>query len=63
MGTGDWNDGLNLVGAGGKGESMWLGWFLYPPSLLSANWLKAAASATRGGVAAPCHHSGRIAGT
>jgi cyclic beta-1,2-glucan synthetase len=29
MGTGDWNDGMNLVGAGGKGESVWLGWFLY----------------------------------
>ncbi len=28
MGTGDWDDGLNLVGAGGKGESVWLGWFL-----------------------------------
>jgi cyclic beta-1,2-glucan synthetase len=28
IGTGDWNDGLNLVGAGGKGESIWLGWFL-----------------------------------
>ncbi|HVP19122.1 MAG TPA: glucoamylase family protein [Spirochaetia bacterium] len=28
MGTGDWNDGMNLVGAGGKGESCWLGWFL-----------------------------------
>jgi cyclic beta-1,2-glucan synthetase len=28
IGTGDWNDGLNLVGAGGKGESVWLGWFL-----------------------------------
>jgi cyclic beta-1,2-glucan synthetase len=28
MGTGDWNDGMNLVGAGGKGESSWLGWFL-----------------------------------
>jgi cyclic beta-1,2-glucan synthetase len=25
---GDWNDGMNLVGAGGKGESVWLGWFL-----------------------------------
>jgi len=24
MGTGDWNDGMNLVGAGGKGESVWL---------------------------------------
>src|SRR6202021_1681284 len=29
MGTGDWNDGMNLVGAGGKGESVWLGWFLF----------------------------------
>jgi cyclic beta-1,2-glucan synthetase len=28
MGTGDWNDGMNLVGAAGKGESVWLGWFL-----------------------------------
>ena len=29
IGNGDWNDGLNLVGAGGKGESVWLGWFLF----------------------------------
>ena len=28
MGTGDWNDGMSLVGAQGKGESVWLGWFL-----------------------------------
>jgi cyclic beta-1,2-glucan synthetase len=28
MGTGDWNDGMSLVGAGGQGESVWLGWFL-----------------------------------
>ncbi|NDL66131.1 glycosyl transferase [Clostridiales bacterium F-3ap] len=28
MGTGDWNDGMNAVGNGGKGESVWLGWFL-----------------------------------
>ena len=28
MGTGDWNDGMNQVGAGGKGESVWLAWFL-----------------------------------
>ncbi len=27
MGTGDWNDGMNKVGAGGKGESVWDGWF------------------------------------
>ncbi len=29
MGTGDWNDGMNRVGENGKGESVWLGWFLY----------------------------------
>ena len=29
MGTGDWNDGMNRVGEEGKGESVWLGWFLY----------------------------------
>ena len=28
MGTGDWNDGMNRVGVGGRGESVWLGWFL-----------------------------------
>jgi cyclic beta-1,2-glucan synthetase len=28
MGTGDWDDGLNQVGIGGAGESVWLGWFL-----------------------------------
>jgi cyclic beta-1,2-glucan synthetase len=28
MGNGDWNDGMNLVGADGKGESVWLAWFL-----------------------------------
>jgi cyclic beta-1,2-glucan synthetase len=29
MGTGDWNDGMNRVGAEGRGESVWLGWFLH----------------------------------
>ena len=29
MGSGDWNDGMNLVGTAGKGESVWLGFFLY----------------------------------
>jgi cyclic beta-1,2-glucan synthetase len=28
IGTGDWNDGFNRVGREGKGESVWLGWFL-----------------------------------
>ena len=29
MGSGDWNDGMNRVGAEGRGESVWLGWFLH----------------------------------
>ncbi|MGJ7508045.1 GH36-type glycosyl hydrolase domain-containing protein [Variovorax sp. GT1P44] len=28
MGTGDWNDGMNRVGHEGRGESVWLAWFL-----------------------------------
>jgi cyclic beta-1,2-glucan synthetase len=34
IGTGDWNDGMNLVGAEGRGESVWLAWFqlsILPP--------------------------------
>jgi cyclic beta-1,2-glucan synthetase len=27
MGTGDWNDGMNRIGSGGKGESVWDAWF------------------------------------
>jgi cyclic beta-1,2-glucan synthetase len=29
MGTGDWNDGMNMVGEAGRGESVWLGWFVH----------------------------------
>jgi cyclic beta-1,2-glucan synthetase len=29
MGGGDWNDGMNRVGMNGRGESIWLGWFLH----------------------------------
>ncbi len=29
IGSHDWNDGMNRVGKDGKGESVWLGWFLY----------------------------------
>ncbi|WP_461206771.1 GH36-type glycosyl hydrolase domain-containing protein [Clostridium sp. DL1XJH146] len=29
MGCGDWNDGMNTIGNKGKGESVWVGWFLY----------------------------------
>jgi cyclic beta-1,2-glucan synthetase len=55
MGSGDWNDGMNRVGQEGKGESVWLAWFLcivvksYAPlaaargeSERAARWLEAA---------------------
>ncbi|HSN71937.1 MAG TPA: hypothetical protein VLT59_10510, partial [Steroidobacteraceae bacterium] len=29
IGTGDWNDGMNRVGEHGRGESVWLAWFLH----------------------------------
>jgi cellobiose phosphorylase len=29
MGSGDWNDGMNLVGIKGRGESIWLAFFLF----------------------------------
>src|SRR5665811_1145448 len=28
IGSGDWNDGMNMVGRAGKGESVWLAFFL-----------------------------------
>jgi cyclic beta-1,2-glucan synthetase len=28
MGCGDWNDGMSRVGVGGRGESVWMAWFL-----------------------------------
>jgi cyclic beta-1,2-glucan synthetase len=36
FGTGDWNDGMNRVGAAGRGESVWLGWFLHATLLAFA---------------------------
>ena len=36
MGSGDWNDGMSRVGEAGKGESVWLGWFLHAALLAFA---------------------------
>ncbi len=35
IGGGDWNDGMNRVGIEGRGESVWLGWFLHT---ILADW-------------------------
>ncbi|MGE0277778.1 MAG: glucoamylase family protein [Nitrospiraceae bacterium] len=43
MGAGDWNDGMNRVGHEGRGESVWLGWFLH-----TVLWEFAKAAARRG---------------
>jgi cellobiose phosphorylase len=53
IGSGDWNDGLNRVGAAGKGESVWLGWFLY--SVLER--MSALAQARKDDAAAARFHS------
>jgi cyclic beta-1,2-glucan synthetase len=41
IGTGDWNDGMNRVGEKGKGESVWLGWFLHAALVAFAPLAKA----------------------
>ncbi|MGQ0485338.1 MAG: GH36-type glycosyl hydrolase domain-containing protein [Hyphomicrobiales bacterium] len=50
IGGGDWNDGMNRVGEQGRGESVWLGWFLF--ATLKAFEPVAAARADRRRVAA-----------
>ena len=40
MGGGDWNDGMNKVGIKGKGESVWLGFFLYQVIDLFVKFMK-----------------------
>jgi cyclic beta-1,2-glucan synthetase len=37
IGGGDWNDGMNRVGIEGRGESVWLAWFLYENHLRFAD--------------------------
>jgi cellobiose phosphorylase len=46
MGSGDWNDGMNLVGEHGKGESVWLGFFLYDVLMRFAEVARKAGDAT-----------------
>jgi cyclic beta-1,2-glucan synthetase len=47
FGTGDWNDGMNRVGREGRGESVWLGFFLY--SVLRRSFPSARRAETRFG--------------
>jgi cyclic beta-1,2-glucan synthetase len=47
IGTGDWNDGMNRVGEKGRGESVWLGWFLHTTLSTFAPIAEARGDATR----------------
>src|SRR5438046_5893763 len=47
IGTGDWNDGMNRVGAMGRGESVWLGWFMYATLVAFAPLARARGQRTR----------------
>jgi len=40
FGSGDWNDGMNLVGIEGRGESVWLAWFLCAVVDSFAPWME-----------------------
>lgn len=49
MGTGDWNDGMNRVGEGGQGESVWLGWLLFTTLMRFADLAQARGDPRAGG--------------
>ncbi|MCD8368564.1 MAG: hypothetical protein LUC48_11220 [Clostridiales bacterium] len=51
MGGGDWNDGLNRIGAEGKGESVWLTWFA---ALVMERWSAVAEGQNDAARAARC---------
>ena len=55
MGSGDWNDGMNLVGIGGKGESVWLGFFLCE---VLGQFARLARARSDGAVADECEAAG-----
>ncbi|ARN83804.1 GH36-type glycosyl hydrolase domain-containing protein [Methylocystis bryophila] len=47
MGTGDWDDGMDRVGAGGRGESVWMGFFLHGILLETGPFFEARGDAKR----------------
>ena len=69
MGGGDWNDGMNRVGHEGKGESVWLAWFLgyvltrFAPICEARGDAERAADYRRVGGAARARRSRTTAGT
>jgi cellobiose phosphorylase len=57
IGIGDWNDGMSRVGIGGKGESVWLAWFLAATLRAFADCAEARGD---GGVAAEFRRQARL---
>ena len=55
IGGGDWNDGMNRVGEGGRGESVWLGWLLHAALDAFATIADARGDASAGGELARAH--------
>jgi cyclic beta-1,2-glucan synthetase len=49
FGSGDWNDGMNRVGADGRGESVWLAWFLCSTLLRFAPLAEERGASTKAG--------------
>jgi cyclic beta-1,2-glucan synthetase len=47
FGGGDWNDGMNRVGIGGQGESVWLGWLVYATLMVFAPLAQARSETAR----------------
>jgi cellobiose phosphorylase len=47
IGAGDWNDGMNHVGRAGRGESVWLGFFLFDVLHRFLPWCERRGDATR----------------
>jgi cyclic beta-1,2-glucan synthetase len=47
IGSGDWNDGMNRVGIEGRGESVWLAWFICAVVDSLAPWIEDTAPAWR----------------
>ena len=56
MGCGDWNDGMNLVGQHGRGESVWLAFFLFH---VLTQFADSGAAARRHGARGPVHGRSR----
>ena len=54
IGTGDWNDGMNRVGEGGQGTSVWLGWLLIATIGLMAPHGRHPRPGPGGALAGPC---------